>query len=293
MAKISWRPGTLMAPLPPVLVSCGTMENPNVMTAAWTGVLCSDPVLVYVSLRPSRYSHEIISQTKEFVINLPTVTLAKQVDMCGVKSGRNVNKFELTGLTAAPCFKIAAPQVVESPISLECRVLEIKRLGTEDKPATHDMFLAEVLSVNVDEEYLDENNALHLEKAGLLAYAHGFYYALGKQLGKFGWSVEKAATKRKRNEKEKAEKAEKAEKKKSFAKRGDFKRKDFKKDGIEDKKEFKPRRRKFGEPKEFKADGRKTFKRGTAERKPFKKRTPAEYKPAEYRTPRKTLTLKK
>lgn len=292
MAKISWRPGTLMAPLPPVLVSCGTMENPNVMTAAWTGVLCSDPVLVYVSLRPSRYSHEIISQTKEFVINLPTVTLAKQVDMCGVKSGRNVNKFELTGLTAAPCSEIAAPQVAESPISLECRVLEIKSLGTEAKPATHDMFLAEVLSVNVDEEYLDENNALHLEKAGLLAYAHGFYYALGKQLGKFGWSVEKAATKRKRNEKEKAEKAEKAEKKKSFAKRKDFK-KDGRKDGREDKKEFKPRRRKFGEPKEFKADGRKSFKRGNSERKPFKKRIPAEYKPAERKAPRKTLTLKK
>lgn len=295
MAKISWRPGTLMAPLPPVLVSCGTMENPNVMTAAWTGVLCSDPVLVYVSLRPSRYSHEIISQTKEFVINLPTAALAKQVDMCGVKSGRTVNKFELTGLTAAPCSKIAAPQVAESPISLECRVLEIKRLGTEDKPATHDMFLAEVLSVNVDEEYLDENNALHLEKAGLLAYAHGFYYALGKQLGKFGWSVEKNATKRKRNEKEKAEKSEK---KKAFAKRSDFKhsdfkRRDFKKDSREDKKEFKPRRRRFGEPKEFKVDGRKAFKRGTAERKPFKKRTPAEYKPSELRTPRKTLTLKK
>ena len=292
MAKISWRPGTLMAPLPPVLVSCGTMEKPNVMTAAWTGVLCSDPALVYVSLRPSRYSHEIISQTKEFVINLPTVALAKQVDICGVKSGRTVNKFELTGLTAAPCSEIAAPQVAESPISLECRVLEIKSLGTEAKPATHDMFLAEVLSVNVDEEYLDENNALHLEKAGLLAYAHGFYYALGKQLGKFGWSVEKAATKRKRNEKEKAEKAEKAEKKKSFAKRKDFK-KDGRKDGREDKKEFKPRRRKFGEPKEFKADGRKSFKRGNSERKPFKKRIPAEYKPAERKAPRKTLTLKK
>ena len=157
------------------------------------------------------------------------------------------------------------------------------------------MFLAEVLSVNVDEEYLDENNALHLEKAGLLAYAHGFYYALGKQLGKFGWSVEKTATKRKRNEKEKAEKSEK---KKAFAKRSDFKhsdfkRRDFKKDSREDKKEFKPRRRRFGEPKEFKADGRKAFKRGTAERKPFKKRTPAEYKPSELRTPRKTLTLKK
>ena len=290
MTKISWRPGTLMAPLPPVLVSCGTIEKPNVMTAAWTGVLCSDPTLVYVSLRPSRYSHEIISQTKEFVINLPTVALAKQVDMCGVKSGRNVNKFELTGLTAAPCSKIAAPQVAESPISLECRVLEIKHLGTETQPATHDMFLAEVLSVNIDDQYLDENNALHLEKAGLLAYAHGFYYALGKQLGKFGWSVEKDATKRKRAAKEKAEKSEK---KKAFAKHSDFKRKNFKKDGREDKKEFKPHRRKFGEPKEFKADERKAFKRGTTERKPFKKRTPAEYKPAERRTPRKTLTLKK
>ncbi len=290
MAKISWRPGTLMAPLPPVLVSCGTMGKPNVMTAAWTGVLCSDPTLVYVSLRPSRYSHEIISQTKEFVINLPTVALAKQVDMCGVKSGRNVNKFELTSLTAAPCSKIAAPQVAESPISLECRVLEIKHLGTETQPATHDMFLAEVLSVNIDDQYLDENNALHLEKAVLLAYAHGFYYALGKQLGKFGWSVEKDATKRKRAAKEKAEKSEK---KKAFAKHSDFKRKDFKKNAREDKKGFQPHSRKFGEPKEFKTDGRKAFKRGTAERKPFKKRIPAEYKPAERRTPRKTLTLKK
>ncbi len=290
MAKIAWRAGTLMAPLPPVLVSCGSMENPNVMTAAWTGILCSDPTLVYVSLRPSRYSHKIISQTKEFVINLPTVALAKQVDMCGVKSGRTVNKFELTGLTAAPCSKIAAPQVLESPISLECRVLEIKHLGTETQPATHDMFLAEVLAVNVDDKYIDENNALHLEKAGLLAYAHGFYYALGEQLGKFGWSVEKDATKRKRAEKEKAEKIQK---KKTFSKRSDFKHKDFKKDGKEDKKDFKPHRRKFGDAKKFKSDERKTFKRGAAERKPFNKRKPAEAKPVEHKVPRKTLTLKK
>ncbi len=290
MAKIAWRAGTLMAPLPPVLISCGSMENPNVMTAAWTGILCSDPTLVYVSLRPSRYSHEIISKTKEFVINLPTVALAKQVDMCGVKNGRTVNKFELTGLTAAPCSKIAAPQVLESPISLECRVLEIKHLGTEVKPATHDMFLAEVLSVNVDDQYIDENNALHLEKAGLLAYAHGFYYALGEQLGKFGWSVEKNATKRKRAKKEKAEKIQK---KKTFSKRNDFKHKDFKKDGKEDKKDFKPHRRKFGDAQKFKSDGRKTFKRGTAERKPFNKRKTVEVKPVEHKVPRKTLTLKK
>lgn len=292
MAKISWRPGTLMAPLPPVLVSCGTMEKPNVMTAAWTGVLCSDPTLVYVSLRPSRYSHEIISQTKEFVINLPTVALAKQVDICGVKSGRTVNKFELTGLTAAPCTQIAAPQVAESPISLECRVLEIKHLGTDLQPATHDMFLAEVLSVNVDEQYLDENNALHLEKAGLLAYAHGFYYALGKQLGKFGWSVEKDTTKRKRTEKENTEKSEK---KKTFAKRGNFKRKDFKRDSKEDKKGYKPHRSKFGEhqKEERKFKERKTFKRDTENRKPFRKNKTTENKNFEPKAPRKILTLKK
>lgn len=287
MAKISWRPGTLMAPLPPVLVSCGTMEKPNVMTAAWTGVLCSDPTLVYVSLRPSRYSHEIISQTKEFVINLPTVAIAKQVDMCGVKSGRNVNKFELTGLTAEPCSKISAPQVAESPISLECRVLEIKHLGTETQPATHDMFLAEVLSVNIDEQYLDENDALHLEKAGLLAYAHGFYYALGKQLGKFGWSVEKDATKRKRAAKEKSEK------KKAFATHSDFKRKDFKKDAREDRKGFQPHSHKFGAPNKFKTEGQKNFKPENSEHKSFKRRKPTEYKTFERKAPRKTLTLKK
>ena len=292
MAKVSWRPGTLMAPLPPVLVSCGTMEKPNVMTAAWTGVLCSDPTLVYVSLRPSRYSHEIISQTKEFVINLPTVALAKQVDICGVKSGRTVNKFESAGLTAAPCTKIAAPQVAESPISLECRVLEIKHLGTDMQPATHDMFLAEVLSVNVDEQYLDENNALHLEKAGLLAYAHGFYYALGKQLGKFGWSVEKDTTKRKRTEKENTEKSEK---RKTFTKRGDFKRKDFKQDSKEGKKGYKPHHSKFGKrsQEERKFKERKTFKRSAENSKPFRKNKTAENKNFEQKAPRKTLTLKK
>lgn len=292
MAKVSWRPGTLMAPLPPVLVSCGTMEKPNVMTAAWTGVLCSDPTLVYVSLRPSRYSHEIISQTKEFVINLPTVALAKQVDICGVKSGRTVNKFESADLTAAPCTKIAAPQVAESPISLECRVLEIKHLGTDMQPATHDMFLAEVLSVNVDEQYLDENNALHLEKAGLLAYAHGFYYALGKQLGKFGWSVEKDTTKRKRTEKENTEKSEK---RKTFTKRGDFKRKDFKQDSKEGKRGDKPHRSKFGKrsQEERKFKERKTFKRDTENSKPFRKNKATENKNFEQKAPRKTLTLKK
>lgn len=192
MAKISWKAGTMLAPVPPALISCGTIEKPNVMTAAWTGIICTEPTLVYVSIRPSRFSHEIISQTKEFVINVPTKKMARAVDLCGVKSGRNVNKFELAGLTPAACSSVSAPQIEESPVSLECKVKEITSFGT------HDMFLAEVTAVDIDDALLDKDNALHLEKVGLLAYAHGFYYELGKQLGKFGWSVEKASTKRKR-----------------------------------------------------------------------------------------------
>ncbi len=192
MAKTCWKAGTLLAPVPPALISCGTMDKPNVMTAAWTGIVCTEPTLVYVSIRPSRYSNELIRQTGEFVINIPTVALAKAVDLCGVKSGRNANKFELAGITAEKCHNISAPQIAESPISLECRVKNITAYGT------HDMFLAEVLAVNVDETYINAKQALDLQKAGLLAYAHGFYYALGHKIGKFGWSVEKKSTKRKR-----------------------------------------------------------------------------------------------
>lgn len=192
MAKIIWPAGTLLAPLPPALISSGTVEKPNVMTAAWTGIVCTNPVLTYVSVRPSRLSHEIISQNKEFVINIPNLALAKATDFCGVKSGRDIDKFKACDLTAAPCSKIKAPQIIEAPVSLECKVLEIRPFGT------HDMFLAEVLAVHVDDNYLDAQGALHLEKAGLLAYAHGFYYTLGRQLGKFGFSVEKPKTVKKR-----------------------------------------------------------------------------------------------
>jgi len=200
MTKISWPAGTLLAPVPPALISCGSVEKPNVMTAAWTGIICSEPVLTYVSIRPSRYSHEIISENKQFVINIPDLALAKATDFCGVKSGRNVNKFEACNITAAPCSKVKAPQIAEAPISLECEVLEIKSYGT------HDMFLAKVLAVNVDDKYLNEKGALSLEKAGLLAYAHGFYYTLGRQIGKFGFSVEKTKTIKKRNSRLKNEK---------------------------------------------------------------------------------------
>lgn len=185
MTKQTWTPGTLLAPLPPALITSGTMEKPNVMTAAWTGIICSDPVITYVSIRPSRYSHELISANKEFVINVPTWKEAEAVDTIGVKSGRNLDKFALTGLHIEQCAKVSAPQITECPISIECKVLEIRPFGT------HDMFLAEVVAVNVDEKYIDEKGALELEKAGLLAYAHGFYYTLGRKIGKFGFSVEK------------------------------------------------------------------------------------------------------
>ncbi len=182
----------MLAPVPPALISCGTAEKPNVMTAAWTGIICTEPTLVYVSIRPSRYSNELIRQSGEFVINIPTIKLAKAVDLCGVRSGRGIDKFKLAGITAAPCEKISAPQVAEAPISLECKVKEITSFGT------HDMFLAEVVAVDVDEAYINGKQALDLQKAGLLAYAHGFYYGLGRKIGKFGWSVEKKSTKRKR-----------------------------------------------------------------------------------------------
>ena len=192
MAKISWRAGTLLAPLPPALISSGSVETPNVMTAAWTGIIASDPALTYVSIRPSRYSHEIISKTKEFVINVPNLPLANATDFCGVKSGRNINKFEACNLTPAKCEKIDAPQILEAPISLECKVIDIKTFGT------HDMFLAEIVGVNVDDKYINKDGALDVEKAGLIAYAHGFYYTLGRKLGKFGFSVEKKKTVKKR-----------------------------------------------------------------------------------------------
>lgn len=185
MTKITWKAGTMLSPLPPALITSGTIKKPNVMTAAWTGIICSEPALTYISLRPSRYTHELVKKNKEFVINLPTVKIANAVDTVGVKSGRDVNKFALCGLTAEPASQIKTPQIAECPVSLECKVLEVRSFGT------HDMFLAEIVAVNVDEQYVNKEGALDLEKANLLAYAHGFYYALGKKIGKFGFSVEK------------------------------------------------------------------------------------------------------
>ena len=146
MAKITWKPGTLLAPVPPALISCGTLEKPNVMTAAWTGIISSDPVITYVSVRPSRFSHGLIKESGEFVINLPTAALVTAVDYCGVKSGKDIDKFKEMKLTAGASAKISAPQIMESPISLECKVKSITNYGT------HDMFLADVVAVNVDDK---------------------------------------------------------------------------------------------------------------------------------------------
>lgn len=190
MSKLQWKPGTLLPPAPPALVTCGDMEKHNVLTAAWTGIVNSEPPMTYVSIRPERYSHGIIAEKREFVINLPTQSIVRATDLCGVKSGRDVDKFALTGLTAQPSNVVAAPGIEQCPISLECRVREILHLGS------HDMFLADIVAVDVDGQFVDEKGALHLEKAGLVAYAHGAYYALGKQLGTFGFSVRKKPVRR-------------------------------------------------------------------------------------------------
>lgn len=183
MSKQVWKPGNLLAPVPPVLVSCGNMEKPNLITIAWAGTINSDPVRVSISVRPERYSHGLISERGEFVINLPTQKILRAVDWCGVKSGRDVDKFKEMGLTAVPGSAVSAPVLAESPVNLECRVFQTIPLGS------HDLFLADIVAIDVDEALLDGSGRLCLEKAGLLAYAHGEYYSLGRRLGTFGYTV--------------------------------------------------------------------------------------------------------
>lgn len=185
MGKVVWKPGTMLYPIPPVMVSCGTLEKPNVITVAWTGIVCSDPAMTYISVRPERYSYELIKKSGEFVINLTTESLIWTADYCGVKSGRDINKFDLSSITAAASTQISAPLIVESPINIECRVDRILQLGS------HDMFLSKILAINADEKLLDSKGVLHLENAGLVATSHGKYFALGRQLGTFGYSVKK------------------------------------------------------------------------------------------------------
>ncbi len=191
--KQKWKGGTLLAPLPAVMVSCGSMEKPNAITIGWTGIINSDPAKTYVSIRPSRYSYEIIKQTGKFVINLTTESLARATDFCGVRSGRDVDKFEKCHMTAVPAHELEdTPVIAESPISLECRVTDIVPLGT------HDMFVADIVAVDVDPSLVDEKGALHLERAKLIAYSHGDYFALGRKLGDFGFSVRKKSMEKRR-----------------------------------------------------------------------------------------------
>ena len=188
MAKVFWKPGTLLCPVPVVLVTCGTMKDANAVTVAWTGIVNSDPAMTYISLRPSRFSHEIISKTGEFVINLVSEGLLRKVDSCGVYTGKKVNKIKTFSLGLEAGQTVAAPVLKDSPLSLECRVAEVKPLGS------HDMFLAEIVSVDVDERFVDGNGKLDLRQAGLVAYSHGDYLKLGKKLGSFGYSVKKKRT---------------------------------------------------------------------------------------------------
>lgn len=185
--KQQWKPGTLIYPLPAALISCGaTPEEYNLLTVSWLGTICTNPAMCYISVRPERHSYPIIKKNEAFVINLTNEDLARQTDWCGVRSGADYNKFAEMHLTPVPAQMVAAPIVGEAPLSIECRVVEVKELGS------HHMFIAEVVNVQADERYLDpETGEFRLDKARLIAYSHGHYYKLGEEIGRFGWSVKK------------------------------------------------------------------------------------------------------
>ena len=197
MSKVKWKGGTLLAPVPPVMVSCGDMESSNIITVAWTGIINSEPPKTYISVRPSRHSYNIIKERGEFVINLTPSRLVRSADWCGVYSGKNVDKFAKCKLTKEEANEVSAPVIAECPVALECKVTDIVPLGT------HDMFVADIVAVDVAEELIDEKGKLHLEKAGLTAYAHGDYFALGKKIGSFGFSVKKKQNKKPNHNKKK------------------------------------------------------------------------------------------
>ena len=185
--KQQWKPGTLIYPLPAVLISCGeTEEEYNMLTVAWVGTICTNPAMCYISVRPERHSYDIIKRTKSFVINLTNEDMARATDWCGVRSGKDYNKFKEMNLTPQKAQKVVAPIVLESPLSIECEVIEIKELGS------HHMFIANVVNVQADERFIDPvTDEFRLSDAKLIAYSHGHYYKLGEEIGKFGWSVRK------------------------------------------------------------------------------------------------------
>lgn len=194
MGKISFKPGNMLYPLPAVMVSVADKAgNTNIITVAWTGTICTNPPMVSISVRPNRFSHHMIAETGEFVVNLTTKKLAYATDYCGVKSGRDTDKWKEMKLTPIPSEVVKAPCIRESPVNIECRVTETKQLGS------HDMFLAEVVAVHVDEHYMDENGGFHLADAEPIVYCHGEYFDLGKKIGKFGYSVKKRLDGTKKN----------------------------------------------------------------------------------------------
>lgn len=189
MGKIKWRGGALIAPLPAVMVSCGDMENSNILTVAWTGIINTIPPKTYISVRPKRHSYDIIKNSGEFTINLTSESLVTAADFCGMYTGRKVDKFSRCALTKEEGSENKCPMIAQSPVSIECKVTDIVPLGT------HDMFIADIVAVHVDESLLDSSGKLRMERARLSAYAHGEYYALGKKLGSFGFSAVKKKNK--------------------------------------------------------------------------------------------------
>ena len=185
MSKIKWRGGALLAPAPPALVTCGDMERSNALAVAWTGIINTVPPKTYISVRPGRYSYHMIKESGEFVINLTSADMIKALDGCGMLTGAKVDKFAKFGLVKEQASEVACPLVAQSPLSLECRVTDVIELGS------HHMFLADVMAVDVDERLIDANGKLRLDKANLAAFAHGEYFALGKKIGDFGFSVKK------------------------------------------------------------------------------------------------------
>ena len=191
--KQNWKAGTMISPVPAVMVSCGSMDGDhNIITIAWTGTICSEPAMCYISVRKERHSYKMIRESGEFVINLTTVALAKATDWCGVRSGRDYDKFKEMGLTPVAAAMVKAPVVEESPVAIECKVRQVIPLGS------HDMFIADIVATGVDESLIDEKGSLHLGRANLSAFAHGEYFELGKTIGSFGYSVRK---KKKKNKK--------------------------------------------------------------------------------------------
>lgn len=191
MAKQSWKPGNMLYPVPAVMVSCRDRDGrDNVLTIAWAGTICSNPAMLSISVRKERHSYKMIKESGEFVVNLTTKDLVRAADYCGVKSGRDEDKFAAMGLTKGEAEKINAPIIMESPVNIECKVTQVLELGS------HDMFLAEVVNVQISDEYMDEKGSFHLNDAGLLAYSHGEYYELSEKLGTFGYSVRKNATRK-------------------------------------------------------------------------------------------------